>query len=250
MLAVSIIVLADSLFYGRLTLTPFNFLATNISNLSLFYGASPWHYYISQGLPILTTTALPFVAHGVRSSYSMRDTTLRTMSKAAAWTIGVYSLSGHKEWRFIHPILPLLYVLASKSIVDLAGGGSPRQPAPTKQKITPTKIKYPHRANTIHKTSSSIRIPVQILSTTSRLAIRKSHFVLLCLPIPAALYVVLFYCSAPITVMSYLRSLPSQELRGGIGFLMPCHSTPGHAYLHQPELVKSMWALGCEPPLE
>jgi phosphatidylinositol glycan class B len=75
---------------------------------------------------------------------------------------------------------------------------------------------------------------------------------LIFLTVPASLYVVLFYCDAPISVLSFFRALPSAQLGNStVGFLMPCHSTPGFAYLHRKELANGgMWALGCEPPLQ
>ena len=33
-------------------------------------------------------------------------------------TISVYSLPGHKEWRFLHPILPLMITLSAKYLVS------------------------------------------------------------------------------------------------------------------------------------
>ncbi|KAK1234961.1 glycosylphosphatidylinositol anchor biosynthesis [Marasmius sp. AFHP31] len=63
-LALAPIFVLDTLYYGQATLTPFNFLKTNLSSVSLFYGSNPWHFYISQAIPILCTTAIPFVLHG------------------------------------------------------------------------------------------------------------------------------------------------------------------------------------------
>jgi phosphatidylinositol glycan class B len=82
--------------------------------------------------------------------------------------------------------------------------------------------------------------------------VQKSHFALLFLSLPPAIYVVMSHCSAPITVMGYLRQLPTADSRQSIGFLMPCHSTPWQAYLHKPQLAidNRLWALGCEPPLQ
>ncbi|KAG5645061.1 hypothetical protein DXG03_007151 [Asterophora parasitica] len=217
----------DSLYYGRPTFTPWNFLMTNLSSVSLFYGSSPWHYYLVQALPILCTTALPFVLHGAWSViFDRHAAALRNMLATIVWTIGIYSVAGHKEWRFIHPILPLLYILAAKSLVDL----SDRRQEKTKLAA-----------------NSSTHLLMRTLPP-----IRQAFLVFLSLTIPASLYVVLFYCSAPISVLSYIRSLPADDLHvGGIGFLMPCHSTPGHAYIHRKELVHGkMWSLGCEPPLQ
>lgn len=146
------------------------------------------------------------------------------------WTIGIYSMAGHKEWRFIHPILPLLHVFAAKSLVDISGSGPEKK----------GKSKNSTKVTSLHPLLN--KLP----------AIRPSFIALLLLTVPASIYIVIFYCSGPISVLSYIRSIPRAELENGaVGFLMPCHSTPGHAYLHREELTRgSMWALGCEPPLE
>ncbi|KAJ7775110.1 glycosyltransferase family 22 protein [Mycena metata] len=191
----------DSLYYGTPTFTPLNFLATNLSNVSLFYGGNPWHYYVSQAIPILCTTSLPFVLREIWSILKGRESrALGTMLACITWTIGIYSLAGHKEWRFIHPLLPMLHVFATKSL-------------------------YP---------------------------LQRRRLIILLLTLPISCYIALLYCSAPIQVMAFIRGLPREELgNGGVGFLMPCHSTPGHAYLHRRELANGkLWALGCEPPLK
>jgi GPI mannosyltransferase 3 len=219
----------DSLYYGRPTLTPLNFVLTNMSPVSLFYGASPWHYYITQALPILCTTSLPFVLHGAWLSLTRyqsmqdhaHDKKYRSgnlsskphlvMLVCISWTILVYSIAGHKEWRFIHPLLPLLHILAATSLVRTFTSPYPSRWLP------PIEMKI---------------IAILLLS------------------LPASLYVMFIFGSAQISVMHFLRTLNQQEV-SSIGFLMPCHSTPWQAYLHNPMLGSNgrMWALGCEPPL-
>lgn len=211
--------LLDSVYYNAPTFTPLSFIWTNLSGVSLFYGENPWHYYLLQALPILCTTTLPFVLHGAWSA--LFDATLsKTMIGAVAWTIAVYSLTAHKEWRFIHPILPLLHLFAAKSLVDVS-----RSPNPSINKNSYPKFSLP--------------------------TIRLSHLSLILLTIPVSVYIVVFYCSAPISVIWYLQTLPADTLRnGGVGIVMPCHSTPGQAFLNRAELENGrMWALGCEPPL-
>ncbi|KAF8211969.1 Alg9-like mannosyltransferase family-domain-containing protein [Mycena galopus ATCC 62051] len=163
----------DSLYYGTPTFTPLNFLATNLSNVSLFYGGNPHSDYVYNGLPF----ALQEIWLILRGRESVA---LGTMLGCMAWTIGNQN--------------------------------------PSKQSL-----------------------PLQ----------RRLRIIVL-LTLPVSCYIALLYCSAPIEVMAFIRSLPRDELRdGGVGFLMPCHSTPGHAYLHRPELANGkMWALGCEPPLQ
>ncbi|KAH8827042.1 glycosyltransferase family 22 protein [Flagelloscypha sp. PMI_526] len=208
----------DSLYYGKPTFTPYNFLKANASNVSVFYGLNTWHYYFSQALPILTTTALPFVI--VHAFTVARGRTTSPVEKnlwsCIIWTALLYSMAGHKEWRFLHPVLPLLHVCAAKTLVDLSSSRG-------------------------KELSSLFAPPIRT---------RYRNFILLNFPVAA--YIVLLYCSGPISVMGFIRNLPSEELTYGtaVGFLMPCHSTPMHAYLHRPELAEgNMWAIGCEPPL-
>ncbi|OSD08566.1 glycosyltransferase family 22 protein [Trametes coccinea BRFM310] len=109
----------DSLYYGKVTWTPMNFLFTNASSVSLFYGRSPWHYYLSQAIPILATTSLPWTLHGTFIAASRTaPAAMRVLLGLVIWTVSIYSLAGHKEWRFIHPLLPSMHVLASKSFID------------------------------------------------------------------------------------------------------------------------------------
>ncbi|KAF4615379.1 hypothetical protein D9613_002732 [Agrocybe pediades] len=234
--AFTFIVALDSVYYGRLTITPLNFLKTNLSSVSLFYGANPWHYYITQALPILCTTALPFLLYTVwttLTSKSTRNQPLKMMLAAIVWTIGVYSFAGHKEWRFIHPMLPLMHVLAAKSLVDSAPTPRPAQSKKAHGKSNPSFIS---RLITYFNLP---RLPTAYIS------------LLLC-TLPASIYIVLFYCSGPVSILSYFRELPSDQFSNiTIGVLMPCHSTPGFSYLHRPELSHGrLWSLGCEPPLE
>ncbi|KAG7092731.1 hypothetical protein E1B28_009060 [Marasmius oreades] len=212
LLALFLTFVLDTLYYGRATLTPFNFLRTNLSAVSLFYGSNPWHFYLSQALPILCTTALPFVTHGIWLGVtSPHSNHLKVLIGLSCWTIGIYSLAGHKEWRFIHPLLPIFHICAAKSLVDC----SPKT-----------------------KDGEKLPLPRRVLG-----------FLLINVPVSA--YIILLYCSGPISVMTYVRSLPVEVTRSGVGFLMPCHSTPGHAYLHRPQLAQGeLWALGCEPPLQ
>ena len=221
MLALSVLLGLDSLYYGKLTLTPLNFVLTNISSVSLFYGSNPWHYYLTQGLPILCTTALPFALHGMWLSARVGETsTLKQLLGLIGWTIGIYSLAGHKEWRFIHPLLPLLHLFAAKSLVNLCRGTA----------------SYARR-------EEDRKLPV--------FPIRAPHFALLLLNLPALAYLTTYHSRAQIDVMHYFRSLGEKEVHS-VGFLMPCHSTPWQAYLHKPSWSDDnrFWALGCEPPLK
>ncbi|KAL5533101.1 GPI10 [Sanghuangporus sanghuang] len=112
------VILIDSLYFGRVTFTPLNFIRTNLSSVSLFYGQAPWHYYLTQGLPILLNICLPSFVFGSWSVFKRGLRHQRTLLALIVWTIFIYSLLGHKEWRFLHPILPLMIILSAKSLVD------------------------------------------------------------------------------------------------------------------------------------
>jgi phosphatidylinositol glycan class B len=229
----------DSAFYGRPVFTPLNFTRTNLSSISLVYGRNAWHYYFTQAIPILCASSLPFVVKGLylglrtpsdslyskdpKSSKS-RSESLKILAGTALWTITVYSLSGHKEWRFIHPVLPILHIFAAKGLVG------------------------PSESNTMEKQPSAQGDSSGFLWTAS-----KSHLALLLLQLPVILYCIAYRSSPQVSVMSYLRSLSRNggEVRS-VGFLMPCHSTPWQSHLHNPQLSHPgmLWAIGCEPPLQ
>ncbi|GJE90740.1 glycosyltransferase family 22 protein [Phanerochaete sordida] len=213
----------DSLYYGKLTFTPLNFLRTNLSSISLFYGSSPWHYYLSQGVVVLATIVLPFSLHGIFISATSGGTpAARSLLGLVLWTITIYSLAGHKEWRFIHPLLPILHIFAARSIVDVY-----------------------HRKQATRSHGTKKRAP-----RPAKLPISRAHLALVLLNIPPLLYLMFAHGRAQIDAIHVLRALPAARVRSA-GFLMPCHSTPWHAYLHTPAWAAPgrVWALGCEPPL-
>ncbi|KAF8320799.1 hypothetical protein DL93DRAFT_2052249 [Clavulina sp. PMI_390] len=208
----------DSIYYGRFIFTPLNFLQTNMSSVSLFYGERPWHYYLTQGIPILCTTSLSFVLRGWYNSIRGRHgTEVRRLAILVCIPLLVYSLAGHKEWRFIYPILPNLHVLAAKELVDL---------------YDPDSAFLSRSPNALQK-----KVPI-----------RKTHFVLLVLSTPFSIYVMRYHGHGQIAIMHHLREM-KVEIKS-VGFVMPCHSTPWQSYLHRPELDGGrLWGLGCEPPL-
>lgn len=218
----------DTWYFGRLIFTPLNFLRTNLSHVSLFYGQNPWHYYITQALPILCGTTLPSAIRAcrrsLRGSYGVGAQKLAVVTLI---TVLIYSCAGHKEWRFIHPILPILHALASKRMVDSYFARAARP-----------------------KTAGGTYAGSNRASTPMRLPARSIHLYAILATLPLVFYVMRYHGQGQIAVMYRLRDIPSSELHS-VGFFMPCHSTPWQAYLHRPELDEGrLWSLGCEPPLE
>jgi len=173
--------------------------------------SAPWHYYLSQALPLLAGPTLPFVLHGAYLTFFQGPRNLRLLLYTATWTVAIFSFAGHKEWRFLHPLVPVLHLLAARSLISLYDRSSPGHS-----------------------------------SRNTGLGMKRTHIVLLTLlSVAPSLYVMRWHSSAQIEVLSYLRGLSDTKLRS-IGFLMPCHSTPAQSHLHRRIPV---WRLSCEPPL-
>ena len=103
--------LLDSLFYKEWTFTAWNFVKMNIgSDIASFYGTHPWHWYLSQGIPVIMLSFTPFALYGAW------DSPFRGL---ICWFVGVQSLIAHKEFRFLGPLLPLLHISTAKSLLQL-----------------------------------------------------------------------------------------------------------------------------------
>ena len=118
----SLQILADSAFYGRWTFTAWTFLQVNLfQGLAQHYGTHPWHWYLSVGAAVPLLTYFPLVLLG---GWTARK------SEGGRWILAlvgacvfVLSLSPHKEYRFLLPVMPMLILLAAFSLDKL----SPRQ---------------------------------------------------------------------------------------------------------------------------
>lgn len=100
----------DSYAHGSFIVTPVEFVRANIlDGIAGFYGTHPWYWNVAIGLPtILGPITLPFVLALVqtvrnRDTYRDRFNLLITI----VFTLLVYSLLPHKEFRFLLPLLPI-----------------------------------------------------------------------------------------------------------------------------------------------
>ncbi|XP_028926574.1 GPI mannosyltransferase 3 [Ornithorhynchus anatinus] len=106
----------DRIFFGEWILVQFNFLKFNVlQNLSTFYGSHPWHWYLTQGFPLVLGTHFPFFIHGCFRAPKRA----RILLIAVVWTLLVYSTLSHKEFRFIYPVLPFCMVFCGYSLNSL-----------------------------------------------------------------------------------------------------------------------------------
>lgn len=108
--------LLDRLFYGHWTSSIFNFLQINvIENIATFYGVHPIHWYFSQAIPLILFTATPVAIYGVWKGGNKRS----DLAWMCAFATGFLSLQGHKEFRFLFPLLAPMLVYVGKGLVGL-----------------------------------------------------------------------------------------------------------------------------------
>ncbi|XP_074264446.1 mannosyltransferase APTG1 isoform X1 [Silene latifolia] len=192
--------LLDRLMYGSWIIVPFNFLRFNFfSSGGDYYGTHPWHWYLTQGFPVMLFTFLPFSVAGIIYSKHWK------LSGLIGWVIGIYSILGHKEFRFIFPVLPIALIFAGCSLASLRKLDLP--------------IGKGKRISSAHS-----RLPSKL---------RLSVFFLLATNIPMGLYMSLVHQRGTEDVMHYLsKEAQNGEVRGVL-FLTPCHATPYYSALHQ-----------------
>ena len=227
----------DRAFYGIWTLPPLRFLYYNIvQSLAVFYGRNDWHYYLSQGLPLLLTTALPFAIVGLVTALRPSSAaatcdprgaiiggTRRQLAATVVAVVLALSLVSHKKVRFIYPLLPVLHVLAADSVASFAWPILP---------------------------GNKVRSPSQV--RVSRVAWLVGT---LLVNVAIALYTSRVHQSGVILSLDYIRNRHEAAVasnksiqRTTVGFLMPCHSTPWRSHLVHAGI--GAWALGCEPPVD
>ena len=201
----------DYYFYGYLIFPIFRFLKFNFTSpLSQFYGTAPWNFYLFQGIPILTGSALIPLLYGMRHSLSSRTTSeimyapFVQMKFVVLLNIIIFSTLAHKEFRFIYPLQPLFMVIATFGY---------------------------HRIRVILSNwSNLLNIATGLIVTTTVLV---------------AIVVSIYHESGVISVVEYLHEIPHIE---SVGFIMPCHSTPWQSHLHRND-IHDLWAISCEPPI-
>ncbi|KAI0024966.1 glycosyltransferase family 22 protein [Xylariomycetidae sp. FL0641] len=252
--ALTLSLVVDRQYFGDWTFPPFTWLHFNVAqDLAVFYGENPWHYYLSQGIPLLCTTISPFVLTGLVKSLDAEAAgwpvatanALKALSFVVATFIAALSFVSHKEVRFINPLLPAFHLLAAPSVTTFfttAAAQGPSCPAP---------------GNLGWK-----RKPLLALGLLANAVI--------------GTYLASFHASAPISVLGFLRgefervhptllTVPSrrrrpepqdEEQQGDDDadpqelfalFLTPCHATPWRSHLVYPHLHAR--ALTCDPPV-
>lgn len=96
-LVLGITFLLDRWMYGSWIFVPLNFLKFNFfSSGGDYYGTHKWHWYFTQGFPVMLFTFIPFTVVGIYHSKEWK------LFGLIAWALGLYSMLGHKEFRYVH----------------------------------------------------------------------------------------------------------------------------------------------------
>lgn len=240
--------ISDRQYYRDWIFPPYRWLHFNIiQDLAVFYGQNNWHYYLSEGLPQLLTTYLPFTLLGICRASSLPSGDIRVnLTVISLFSIVSLSLISHKEVRFIYPLLPLLLILTAPNITQfLISCYDQKQSANITTKRSTSKPNSPY-------------------FKISRLFLLITLFVI---NVFIAFYFSTIHQSGALAVIPYIRrSFEKSKMRENVdllkskdndndsgstpylAILMPCHSTPFRSVLVHSELTA--WALTCSPPLD
>lgn len=105
--AITVGLLVDRLCYGHWTVPAINFYSANVSGgVSRLYGVHPWHWYWTEGFTAMLGTMIPYTIIGVCISST------RQLALVCGLVVAAYSLAPHKEFRFLHPVLPVAIAYA------------------------------------------------------------------------------------------------------------------------------------------
>uniref|UniRef100_UPI00358E75BB GPI mannosyltransferase 3-like isoform X2 n=1 Tax=Myxine glutinosa TaxID=7769 RepID=UPI00358E75BB len=106
--------LVDRMFYGQWVVVQLSFLGFNVGqDLGSFYGTHPWHWYLSQGVPIVLGPFLPAVLFGLSL---LPASPKRLLCTPVCITILAYSCVSHKEFRFLFPLLPFCMIACGRAL--------------------------------------------------------------------------------------------------------------------------------------
>ena len=112
----SLLVMNDTIFYRELIFVPYNFVRVNIlCGVSDLFGTQPWYSHCFFAV-VLMGNVLPF--------FLLRARKFRLISLAVLSFFLFYSSVGHKEMRFLVPIVPLCNIVASRRMGRLVFCGN------------------------------------------------------------------------------------------------------------------------------
>ncbi|KAK4490478.1 hypothetical protein RD792_001155 [Penstemon davidsonii] len=221
-LVLGITFLLDRQIYGSWVFVPLNFLKFNfLSSGGDYYGTHPWHWYMTQGFTVMLFTHIPFSLAGIIKSRKSK------LSGLIAWVLGIYSLLGHKEFRYFLEVIFFFSVIKSLVIESLIRSHYLQTPnIRFVLPVLPIALMFSgyslanlrqHELSKKKKRLPKLQMAVLFLLVTN---------------LPMALYMSLVHQRGTEDVMNYLSKEASEDRVKGILFLTPCHATPYYSTLH------------------
>lgn len=185
----------DSFFYGCFTVSWWNFLQWNIVNgVSSHYGRESPLYHLSRSLPLMLNTNVFYWLIGILSG--KRNFWL--LSTGAIYVL-LSSLQGHKETRFLAPLMPLLVAFTARGA----------------QQLDVLTLKS---------------------SRLIRSLVRLALFAVIASQLPIAWFYARVHFAGAYQIVDKLRTRIDSSGARSAFFLTPCHVTPYMGYLNRPQV--------------
>ena len=104
-------ILLDSYMYGRPVFVFLNFISFNLVSSGV-YGSHSWHWYLTQGIPVILGTHAIFI---ILAFVQRRDYPRQFMGVVVV-TVIFFSVIPHKEFRFIQHLMPIFMLWAGLGV--------------------------------------------------------------------------------------------------------------------------------------
>lgn len=112
-------IILDSYLHGSFVITQWNFLYYNIfKKVNAHYSVEKWYWYFFNGLPpVLGPIFFIFIYVTIKKlKHINRIETDTKLIITTLWTLLVFSMVAHKEQRFLLPLFPMIFFIASQQI--------------------------------------------------------------------------------------------------------------------------------------
>ena len=206
----------DWIMYGEFVFVPWNFVKFNVlRGVGSYYGTHPFHWYITNALPVVLFTTLPVFIYGCykifRAQFQLKDSNPELIEPNFAGElmyacfsyITIFSVLGHKEFRFLYPLVPLMMIICGYGSFSF---------------ITSKKFLSP---------------------SLKRLIILGLLFA----NIPMFLYFSQYHQVGNISALEHIQN---DEDVSSVYFLIPCHQSPLYSFVHRNITLKFP---DCSPPV-
>lgn len=208
----------DRTFYGFWAVPSLgNFHFNVVLGNGSLYGTHPSLWYLYAGLPAICGVLLPFLLWSAVDATagqwrpSERDNPLPTLFAIISPYIALHSVSAHKEFRFLLPILPLVCILVGQKVSKIVEG-----------------------------TESSTHAQLRRCKLLFK-GLLVSNF-------PHLIYLSMIHQRGPIALNQFLSARMEENARSyTVHYLMGCHSAPVYSHLHMPNSNVTVRYLDCSP---